>query len=571
MSIALFDISRSALSTAQSALDVTGNNIANVNTTHYTRQEAILQIATPVDTGVGQMGRGVHVGKVIRRYDSFLETQIIEQNQKIGKSEIQENGFSQIEEIFNEQQDFGLATKLFDYFNAWSDVSDNPQSTEQRVVLLEKANIFVSETKEVEDRILSIVDNIGESIPVTTDEINRLAAEIFELNGKISQTEGGTNLEANDLRDQRNGVIKEMAELVDFDSLELDNGEMMIYVGQRTLVGETGVKQLAATQVSNEEYRITLDSINITDRLEKGELGGLLGLGDNIRNSTLKDVRKLAATIALETNRLHNDTLHNDYDGHSTYDLAGNRGGNFFAEIQPHAEFDSDNNGNGAISVSLTSTTPSSLVYNSLRAHEYEVTYSSGTNTLQVTDTDINRVVYNGTYSSGSTFSFDGLDVTISNTLQNGDSFTVSPIRNAIANFDVNITDPAQIAAARNDTTAGTGLTGGAGDNTNALELLSLYDVVPSGMTSATDITSISNFYDSMVISIGSVSRTAKDNLNFEETLLFEMQQRRDSVSSVSLDEEAMNLIKYQKAYQGAARMVTVADEVLDLVVRLGQ
>ncbi len=570
--IALFEIGRSALSVAQSGLDVTANNIANVNTEGYSRQEAILEIANPVTTHIGQMGRGVNVSDVRRRFDSYLNGQILVQNQNLGKSEVLEDAYYRLEEVFNEPMGFGLGDKLSEYYDSWQEVANNPQSYEQRVVLLQRANNLATETKEIERRLEDILSSTSEEIPNTVSKINAIAENIYQLNQKIANVEGGdSKVQANDLRDSREAELRNLAELVDFQSFEGDTGMLTVTVGFRNLVSFDKANTMEAVELRENEFSIRLDDIDITDRISNGRLSGLIDAENTLINDSLLDLRRLTGTIIFETNRLHNDTLHSSYDGHNTFDLDGNSGGNFFDVVLPAARAHTDNLGNGTISASATSSVTPPLAYNSIRATEYEAVYTGSTNTLQITDVTTNSVVYSGSYSSGGAITFDGLDVTISNTLVNGDTFTISPIENAVSDFNVAITDARRIAAARSDTASGAGVFGGPGDNRNALEILTLHEGTGGGFFTATDITSFTEFYDNIVIESGAYSRSAKDNLEFEEKLLFEMEQKRDSISGVSLDEEAMSLIKFQKSYQAAARMINTSEEVMDILVNLGQ
>ncbi|MBI5408124.1 MAG: hypothetical protein HZA14_02010 [Nitrospirae bacterium] len=123
----LFDIGKSAIFASQTALNVVSNNIANVNTPGYSRQEVVLQIASPIEVRGDFLGRGVQTADIRRHYDKFLHLQIIGQNQSYGRSFALDQGLSQVEQVFNEARSLGLSNSLDAFFNAWQKVSTNPE------------------------------------------------------------------------------------------------------------------------------------------------------------------------------------------------------------------------------------------------------------------------------------------------------------------------------------------------------------------------------------------------------------------------------------------------------------
>lgn len=222
---------------SQTALSVTNHNIANVNTPGFSRQDIVLTISTPVSVKGGMLGRGVTVSGIKNNYDSFIQTQLLGQNQNSGRSVSLDRTLSQVEQIFNETKDTGLLPALMDYFNAWQDISVNPESQTQRMVLLQKAGVLVTRVKGMEQGLVDILKHTNEEISNTVNRINSLAESIASLNEKILQVEGGVNLNAaSDLRDQRNNLMSELGRLTEFSYYESDDGMVNIMVGMRSLV-----------------------------------------------------------------------------------------------------------------------------------------------------------------------------------------------------------------------------------------------------------------------------------------------------------------------------------------------
>ncbi len=649
----LFDIGKSALFASQTALDVTSHNIANANTPNFSRQEAILEIATPVSTRTGFLGRGVTVSSVRRHFDRFLEAQLLGQKQNFGRAAVLEDVFSQLEEIFNEQNGVGLSTKLIEYLNAWHDVANNPQLLTQRTALLQNADNLVSESRQIENWIENMIQSIDREVPIIIESINTMAVEISRLNERIAQVEGGSPKEANDLRDSRDKLLSDLNELVNIETLEDSSGRVTVIVGQRNLVSGSIVHSIAANKTVDGQFAITLENTDITDRIVNGKLSGLLDSKDTMTNGALKDFRRLIAAITNEVNIVHSrgfalnaqitDFSINDITGQKytstqgviqsatitdfnsfspgDYVIQFNAGATQY-DVYKNGQLVSSGNTYSAPSVLTNGMTitfsggnppqgndifhvsaqgedffnpPSVYTLNktssnanitstaifdrtALAYDEYEIRFTSPTAYDVYNINDGTTIINSATYSSGGSIYFDGIEVVITNgtgSPQNGDIFFVSPLENAVENFNVAITDSDDIAAAKTSS-------GLPGDNENALDMIglfegdiSLYDgtIIGFGDTSYSTPglgnATFNDFYNGIVMTTGTLSGAAKDSLAFEETLLNEMQFKREAVSGVNLDEEAINLIKFQKAYEAGARLISITDELLEIVLNL--
>ena len=164
------------------------------------------------------------------------------------------------------------------------------------------------------------------------------------------------------------------------------------------------------------------------------------------------------------------------------------------------------------------------------------------------------------TYASGAAIRFDGIEVVISDSgtaPQPGDSFNISTIKDAAKNIAV---DPGIVTNVR---TIAAGATPQPGDNTTALALADL--------SSATliDGTTLGEFYNTLVSQVGVESQSRQDDAAHQELLLKDVENQREALAGVSLDEEQIDLIRFQQAYNAAAQLIRVADEMADIVVNL--
>ncbi len=536
----IFDIGKSAILSSQIALDVTANNIANINTPGFSRKEAVLDIPTPVKIGAGFIGRGVRVNKIRRLYDRFLENQILLQKQYLGRAEVMADVYSQVEDVFNEQQNPGLSSAMNDYFNAWHEVSNNPDELAQRTSLLKKAESLINIAKDTERALEDSREFINEDITDTVNKINGLVEKIAGLNKQIVEIEAGTSQEANDLRDKRQNLIGELSELIGFFTIEDDYGRVTIVAGGVNIVDGERFKTLSTRINSDGSMAVMYNNEDIGLRLNRGRLAGLISSYNEIGDTVLKSLRKSIASLIKETNLQHQQG----------YGLDGNTGRDFFGGLDIYSIDYSD----GA---SITSATITDLTQ--INLHEYEIRFTSSTD-YEIYDIDTDSVIASGTYTPGGTISFDGIEIVIDNDgagPSTGDRFFISSIHNAIKDFSLNVSSTDEIAAASDSNSL-------PGDNTNALRIVELYqnDVADLGG-------SYNDFYNAIISASGSMSRASKDKLDFEERLLDEMNFRRESVSGVNLDEEAANLIRFQKAYEAGARLIKLTDELLEVIINL--
>ena len=540
----LFNISKSALFASQTALYITNHNIANVNTPGFSRQEAILEIASPVAMRGGFLGRGVIVSGIKRYYDKFIQTQLLGQYQNFGRSLSINHTLSQIEQVFNEAGNMGLSAPLLDFFNAWNEVAGNPEGVVERNVLLQKAQSLVLTAKQMDRSITAVMKNTNEAIGEMVDRINSLASGIAKLNSEIVQIEaGGLSESANDLRDQRDVLLSELSNRIDFSSYEDKNGAVNIIVGMRNLVYGEKTNTLS-TRLNEDGYSdLSLDGINITDNIKKGEIGGLLAVRDDVKISSLDGLRRLIASLIKEINSMHRQG----------YGLDGSTGNDFFNP--PLLQLSTRDFSAGA---AMTATITDS---SQLTLDEYSIQFDAA-NKYSIYNKQTGALVTSGAYVSGIPIildvTFDGIKISITGTVTSTDKFTVSPLTDVIRNFGVAITNQQQIAAASSSS-------GLPGDNAKALEIAQLSENAITSLRGAT----FTSFYAGLVSSIGTMSRAASDSLSFDDNLLSEIKNRRESISGVSLEEEAANLIKFQRSFEAGARMIKVTDELLQTILNL--
>ncbi len=545
----ILDIAKTALLTSQKALQTTSHNIANANTPGYTRQKVVLSAGEPLLSGGQFVGTGVKVEGVERAYDRFLGLQILDSAEKKGRFTALEEALRRLEGIFNDLQGTGIGEALNEFFKALSDVSNDPSSYSARAVLLGKARVLVDRIKDLNRRLEKEMDNIDQEVKGEVGEINDLAKRIAALNEKIQRLEAGGE-KANDLRDKRDLLIQELAGKIDLTHLEDESGSVSILVaGGHSLVAGSSYSTMGVARDADNHnrYGVTIGGRDITEWIGSGSLKGLIEARDTHFQGVKDKLDLFAATLVQRFNYIHRQG----------YGLDGSTGNNLFSDLSVTATALTTNTGGASVtSTSILTYDPSTLT---LDDYEIRFTSSSTFNIVNVTDGTI--VSTGNTYTSGSNIDFDGIRVVITDGTSGpaaGDVFRISVKEDAAEDISLSLTDTNKFAAAKSSSTL-------PGDNRNVLDMLDLQGTLVLSGGSAT----FNDFYAGMVSDIGTSYREASTNLEAQEAIMEDLESQRQAASGVSLDEEASNLVKYQYAYQAAAKVLATAETLFETLISM--
>lgn len=466
VNFSVFEIGRRALRAAQTGVNVTSHNIANVNTPGYSRQTVQLS-ASPPDTGYGwlqgtgiNIGTGVNVDGIKGHRDQFIATRLQTETSINGRLTAERETLIPVEAALNETDRGGIGTALKNFFGAFRDLEANPASTAVRTAIVEKGKALTSAFHSTRARLVEIRGQADQEVRATVNTVNDLAEKVADLNKQIRIAENN-GITSSDLVDQRAEHINQIAELTGARSTTNADGTITLTLGdgQALVYGDQAAKLTATDTPPDGLAALSIDgqSVVIGDGKLRGLQNAIGGIGGQIQ--TLDD---LAASVAGRVNTLHATGA----------DLNGNAGGAFFA------------------------------------------TPASGTVTAE------------------------------------------------------NIDLAAAIKANPNRVVAAASGAGG-GDGSIARGLAELLSDTTSVVGSTTG--SYANIFAALVSSAGAAVKTADDELATQAAILAQTQAQRDSVSGVSLDEEAISLLQYQKAYEAAARFLRVADEMTQTILQLGQ
>ena len=443
MPVSIFGISVSGMLTNQSALDTTAHNIANANTEGYSRQRVSQQQRLPEFIGGNYFGSGVEVSQVKRIFDQTHQLEIQSATANFKQLEAYLSQADRVDGLLADSQN-GLDSSLQTFFSALSGVVNDPASIAARQVMLGEAEGLVSRFDSIHAQLDTQVTQINTSINSVAEEITALGNSIAALNNQIAGSPGNP---PPDLLDQRDVAVQRISELVAVQTTRQTYGSINVFVGsgQSLVVGSISNQLVASPNDQNpREMSLSLvagtSSIDITENIQGGQLGGLLRVTEDIIEPAFNTLGRVALSIADTFNRQNQLGM----------DLNNDLGGNLFTDINDPLIADSrvfDNIGNtGNVDLSINIDDPSLL-----GDSDYTLFLQGGNYQLvdQSTNTTVATFAPPGVVPDTVQLSAQGISINfLSGAAIDGDSFEIQPARNFSRDFTVAITSAEEIAAA---------------------------------------------------------------------------------------------------------------------------
>lgn len=539
----ILSIGQSALTAAQVGISVTGHNIANAATPGYNRQVVVQGSALAQDFGAGFLGQGTQIETVRRVYNEFLGVQV--QSAQASKSGL-ETYYAQMRQIDNllADPDAGLSPVMQDFFASLHEVSADPSSIPARQAVLSTAEALAGRFQGMGARLREIEQGVNSQITTSVTLINSYGEQIAQLNDAIGRAQRSTGQPPNDLLDQRDQLVLDLNKEIKATVVKQDDGAYNIFIGNgQPLVMGNKASQLVATSAPTNPEKIEIgyktQSGGIVPVGDAGFSGGRLGGLLEFRSKSLEPAQnalgRIGITLASEFNTQHAAGV----------DRNGTAGAAFFNVAPPVVNAHAANTGSGVVGATLADA-------GQLTTSDYMLRYDG-------TQYSLTRLSDNTTFSPVANGDVvDGVQLSMAGAPAAGDSFLIRPTVNGATAFSTLITDPAKLAAA--GSTA-------AGDNSNVLALAGLQ----TRNLVAGDTTSFQGAYGQLVSQVGNKTRELEVTSVAAGGLLTEATQTLQSESGVNLDEEATNLLRYQQAYQAAAKVMDIASKLFDTLLSLGR
>lgn len=448
MASSAFGIGTSGLLAAQRQLATASHNISNVNTEGYSRQRAEQAARLPQFSGNGFIGTGVDVQTTVRLANEFLEEQIRDSNSQFGKFDAFHALSTQIDNILA-NPDSGLTPTMESFFSALQEANDNPSSTPARQVLLTEAKTMTERFKLLDDRFIQLNVQVNQQLVDLTQEISDAARSVAQLNVAIVKRIGaGQGDMPNDLMDQRETLIKQIAENIDVSVIVQDDGAANLFVGsgQSLVIGGNAATISTTTNAFNaEDLDIILTqgsgNANISKAVTGGELQGVLDFKENVLESSRRALGRVAIALTEEFNQQHKL-------GMTLQDTGANfnLGGNFFSNLSGPITGLPGPGSTTNVSVSITDSRVLSVSDYSLSrdgAGVYTLTRLSDNQTFPPAPAaPVNTIAaLNAVITTTEGF-------TISNDIANNEIFLLRPTFDAASKIDVQVSDVLDIALA---------------------------------------------------------------------------------------------------------------------------
>ncbi|MGA7685069.1 MAG: flagellar hook-associated protein FlgK [Terriglobales bacterium] len=448
-------ISLSGLAVSQQEMETSSNNVANANTTGYSREVADTAAGAPIVVDGISTGTGVVLSKIESLRDPILEIQLNQATEQQSSLNTQLTQLQQLQTQFSSSTS-GIGADISNFFNSLEQLSPNPSSTELRESVLSAAGNVATDFNAAASSLSTQQSNLNLSVQQSVGEINGLTAQIAGVDQQISTLENA-NENASTLVDQQTTLIRQLSGLIDVQVVQTGNGGIALSTSNGTAL-VSGNQSFALTTATNTAAGGNTDifsgGVDITSTLTGGSLAGTLQIRDQEIPGVLNQLDQLAAGFSNAINAANAQG----------YDLNGNPGGNIF-------------------------TTPP------------------------------------------------------------------AGVTGAAAGIQVAITDPSLIAASSDGTP---------GSNGNLVNLSAVATAAVAGGQSPI------NAYSNLVFQVGNTTANASADVDASNQILQQLQDQRGSISGVSLDEEAANLVQFQTAYQASARVITTINAMLADAVNLG-
>jgi flagellar hook-associated protein 1 FlgK len=450
---ATLGIALGAMEAGRGAVEITSNNIANVNTTGYSREQVNLLENAPVEVGNILFGTGVTLGQTTSVRDSLLEQRLDQENQSASQLNSFLGAMNQVQSLFNETAGSGLQSPLTAFFNSLTQLSTDPSNVSYRNGVLTAGQNLAAAIRQDSSNLQSLQGNTDLSVVQTVNQVNQLTQQIAGLNVQISGLVS-VGQDAGAFLDQRTQLIRQLSGLIDVSETNAGNGTLTISTTGGTSMVDAGQSFALSTKVNanNTYHDVFFNATDITSTISGGSMGGLLQARDVAIPGVLNQLDTLAYNLETSFNS----------QSRAGFDANGNVGVDFF-------------------------TQPASAA-------------------------------------------------------------------GAASSIAVAISDPNLVAASSD---------GSVGSNGNAQALVNLQNQkIIGGQTPY-------NYYSNLVFQIGNQVSQAQSEQTAVGLVQKQLADQRGAVSAVSLDEEAVNLIRYQGAYEASANVVNVVNQLLTTTLNM--
>ncbi len=555
-------IGQTGLTANQAAIEIAGNNLANMATEGYHRQTVTMSPLGADEMARGLfIGRGVQVQSINRVINEALEHRVRNGISDEANSLTRKDVLAQVEAIHNELGDQDLSSYLNAFFNAWSELANRPEDLSLRTLAVEQAESLASFTQNLRNDLNLVRDQLDAAIGQAATQANDILERIEELNTQIVQAEKGTR-GAHGLRDERDQLLTELSELITISANEQPTGVIDIFVGSTPIMlGGKSRGLEVVTQTINDDLDIRLVVADDQTRLNPrgGKLGALITARSEDVNGAIEELDGIVHELIYEVNKIQStgqgqigyNSLISKY---SVNDPA-------VALTDPLAEMYFEPQ-HGSFKIHVTQKSSGVRTTSLINVDLDGIGADTTLNTLAA---DLNLVGnVTATVLPDGRLRLDGASNDIEITFSEDSSGVLAALginsfftgKNA---YDIAVNteleaDPRLVAATNQHQP---------GDNSNALLMAQLKDRALTALTGQSLNEAWRHHVEEYAIRYG---QQAQQNES-DQVVLESLRMQQQAISGVNVDEESINLLAFQRAYQGSARFITVVDEMFQTLL----
>ena len=556
------NIGRSAIVASQAAMQVAGNNMANAATKGYHRRTVHLAAAGDELIQRAQfVGTGVQLLAIRREVDTAMQSRFRNASSQENSALISQRFLTALETIQNELTDNDLSSELSNFFNSFSELANNPEDHAVRTLVIEHGRNLANRLSTLLNQHNDILAEVDRALATAVLTADGIVDRIAQLNIQIAQTEQGRS-QANALRDHRDLLIDELAEFLDVSVVEQPNGALDVFVGSIPVVlsGISRGLEMRTQSVGNQvevTIRVAADGTQL--QVDAGRIGGLMQQRSQTVQPAIDDLNTFASQLIFEVNRQH--AQGQGRTGQTS--VTGTYGVN-----DPTATLNSAAAGldfpisNGSFFIHVTHQATGLRTTHQINVNGDADSLNDLINEINVVVGVPNVTAATGlgntltlTAASGFQISFsDDTSSTLAalgiNTFFDGANASDIDINQIVAN------DPDRLAAGAGHVP---------GSNGTALAMANLQN---QQITALSD-RSLREFWQESVNGLAVRTAAANDSVDATRLVRESLSAQIQAVSGVSLDEEAINLLLFQRQFQAAARFIAVIDETLQTLLSI--
>ena len=554
------DMGKRSLMAQQAGMNTSGHNIANVNNENFSRQRVDLDPQHPVRS---RFGAGVDLKSVERMTDKFLTQRVVSEQSKGGGNDVTDKGLRRLEGLFAEMEGYGLRKGFDEFWAAWGRLANQPESEIYRKDLVNVANTLALRISGMGRDFRNVRQELNGRLAQQVDRASQLAGQIAALNSRIQQSDRGHG-EGNDLRDEREGALRELSKLVQIDWLEDDNMMVNVTIGPGfPLVHGRSANKLEASFNSEETGMYTVRGIDpkgisrdLTHEMKSGELDALAKMRDDTMVHFIDRLDELAAEFAFQVNRLHNSgtgLLSSFQRLQSSFALKSDA-------LERPLPFLKD----GIFELHMVSEQGDILETYQIAVKSGEDTLTSIIDRINETVKDPNlleaRINKDGSMSLMATGAYNfvlGRDDTDFTVVMGFNNFFET--LNGADDFRIN----SQLMKDPNLVSTGNRML--PGDNAVALNISQLQFKPAMNGESVT----FDEFYNGMLAELGVRINRSKEETRNQALIIDQFKRLRDEVSSVNMDEEVADMVQYQRGFEAAAKFINTVDDMTKTVINM--